>query len=411
MYRRLLVFLSLSALALAGCSSQQTGSQTTESSGADAAVQQSEQGQVASGEAGQTSESGALTTSAAGGACGEADCVSLLFTGDFLMHNMLWDQAEADAAAAGSSGLDFRPLISEQKPYLDRADLAVCQMETVVATEEGPFFGYPNFSVPPQILTAAADTGWDVCMTASNHSFDQGTEGLERTYRAVEAAGMGVTGTSLTEEEAEQPDIFTTANGAKVAVITGTYGLNGYVPEHSWQVDMLDPQAMIAKAARARAEGADLVIANMHAGDEYVHEPSAQQVEVAHALVDSGQFNLIVGQHAHAVQPIEHYKDTWIVYGMGNNLTELSPSYVANNEGIMVNPIFERGEDGTWQVRDLRWVSSTMVDSPSYRYCITSPSRPASDCVDEAYAQQSNARVQQIVESMGAAEAGARQWS
>ncbi|WP_237223795.1 CapA family protein [Rothia nasisuis] len=405
MRRSLLAFLSLSALALAGCSSQ-----TTESSGADAAVQQSGQGQVAPGEAGQTSESGTLTASAAGGACGEADCVSLLFTGDFLMHNMLWAQAEADAAAAGANGLDFRPLISEQKPYLDRADLAVCQMETVVAHEGGPFSGYPNFNVPPQILTAAADTGWDVCMTASNHSFDHGTEGLERTYRAVEAAGMGVTGTSLTEEEAEQPDIFTTANGARVAMITGTYGLNGNVPEHSWQVDMLDPQAMIAKATRAREEGADLVIANMHAGDEYVHEPSAQQVEVAHELVDSGQFDLIVGQHAHAVQPIEHYKDTWIVYGMGNNLTELSPSYLANNEGIMVNPIFERAADGRWQVRDLRWVSSTMVDSPSYRYCITSPSRPASDCVDEAYAQQSNARVQQIVESMGAAEAGARQW-
>ena len=406
MHRRLFAFLSLSALALAGCSSQ-----TTESSGADATSPQSEQGQVAPGEAGQTNESGALTASAAGGACGEADCVSLLFTGDFLMHNMLWGQAEADAAAAGATGLDFRPLISEQKPYLDRADLAVCQMETVVADADGPFSGYPNFNVPPQILTAAAETGWDVCMTASNHSYDQGTEGLERTYRAVEAAGMGVTGTSLTEEEAAQPDVFTTANGARVAIITGTYGLNGYVPEHPWQVDMLDSAAMIAKAARAREEGADLVIANMHAGDEYVHEPSAQQVEVAHALVDSGEFDLVVGQHAHAVQPIEYYKGTWIVYGMGNNLTELSPSYVANNEGIMVNPIFERGEDGTWQVRDFRWVSSTMVDNPAYRYCITSPSRPASDCVDEDYAQQSNARVQQIVESMGAAEAGARQWS
>ena len=406
MHRRLFAFLCLSALALAGCSSQ-----TTEGSGADAAVQQDGQGQVARAEAGQASESGTLTASAAGGACGEADCVSLLFAGDFLMHNMLWDQAEADAAAAGNTGLDFTPLISEQRPYLDRADLAVCQMETVVADADGPFSGYPNFNVPPQILTAAAETGWDVCMTASNHSYDQGTEGLERTYRAVEAAGMGVTGTSLTEEEAAQPDVFTTANGARVAIITGTYGLNGYVPEHPWQVDMLDSAAMIAKAARAREEGADLVIANMHAGDEYVHEPSAQQVEVAHALVDSGEFDLVVGQHAHAVQPIEYYKGTWIVYGMGNNLTELSPSYVANNEGIMVNPIFERGEDGTWQVRDFRWVSSTMVDTPAYRYCITLPSRPASDCVDEDYAQQSNARVQQIVESMGAAEAGARQWS
>ncbi|WP_237187603.1 CapA family protein [Rothia nasimurium] len=406
MSRKLLSLLALSTLALTACGQGASESQdvTAPASSSPAAGEKATQDQ-ASGQAGQ------LTASAAGGACGEGgDCVSLLFAGDFLMHNMLWAQAEADAVSLGKTGLDFGPLIAEQKPYLDRADLGVCQMETAVADPAGPYLGYPNFNVPPQILDAAAATGWDVCMTASNHSIDQKTAGLERTYRAVQAAGMGVTGTNLTEEEASQPDIFTTANGAKVAIITGTYGLNGNVPDYPWQVDMLDAEAMTAKAKAAREQGADLVIANMHAGDEYVHEPNAQQVETAHALVDSGQFDLIVGQHAHAVQPIEKYKGTWIIYGLGNNLTELSPTYVANNEGIMVNPIFTKGDDGTWAVHDLRWVSSTMVDTPGYRYCITSPIRPETDCVDEAYAEESNARVKKIVESMGAAEAGAREW-
>lgn len=410
MRRHLLSFLCLSALALAGCGAQEGNPQVPGQGGADATTQQGAQTQVTTDKGAQASRAGALTASAAGGACGENDCVSLLFTGDFLMHNMLWAQAKADAAAQGKDGMDFGPLMAEQKAYIERADLAVCQMETPVSAPDEQPSGYPAFNVPPQILTAAAEAGWDVCMTASNHSIDRGTAGLERTYRAVEAAGMGVTGTNLTEEEASQPDIFTTENGAKVAIITGTYGLNGNLPEADWQVDMLDTETMIAKATRARQQGADLVIANIHAGDEYVHEPNAQQVEVAHALVDSGEFDMIVGQHAHAVQPIENYQGTWIVYGMGNNLTELSPTYVANNEGIMVNPIFERDADGNWQVRDLRWVSSTIVDTPAYRYCVTSPSRPESNCLDEGYAQQSNARVQQIVESMGAAEAGARQW-
>lgn len=145
------------------------------------------------------------------------------------------------------------------------------------------------------------------------------------------------------------------------------------------------------------------------APDEYVHEPNAQQVETTHALVNSGEFDLIVGQHAHAVQPIEHHKGTWIIYGLGNNLTELSPGYVANNDGIMVNSTFERATDGSWQVRDLQWVSSTMVDSPAYRYCITSPGRPDTDCVSQDYAQESNARVKKIVESLGATEPGARE--
>lgn len=353
----------------------------------------------------------ATTTSAAGpGICGEGDCVSLLFTGDFLTHDHLWDQARKDATGKDGS-MDFRPLLQEQKPYLDRSDLAVCQMETPVAQEDGPYAEYPAFNVPPHILTAAADLGWDVCMTASNHSIDWGTKGLERTYHTIQEKGMGVTGTNLTEEEATQPDIFTSANGVKVAVITGTYGLNGNTPDHPWQVDMLDTATMISKAKKAKELGAEIVVANMHAGDEYIHQPNAQQIETAHALVDSGAFDIIVGQHAHAVQPIEKYKDTWIVYGMGNNITELSPTYEANNEGIMVNSVFKKDQDGSWYVHDLRWASSRIVANPDYRYCITSPSRPYTDCIDDKAAQESNARVQKIVESMGAAQDGARQWS
>lgn len=395
MPKKIYSLAAVTVLALAGCAG---ASQTSDTLG-----QQEPATQV---------NKTTIGPSNAGGACGEDDkeCVSLLFTGDFLMHNMLWAQAQQDAQAQGKNGLDFGPLIAEQKPYLDRTDLAVCQMETPVAPEEGPYLGYPAFSVPPQILAAASEAGWDACMTASNHSIDHGTEGLERTYKTIQQNGMGVTGTNLTQEESLEPDIFTSSNGAKVAIITGTYGLNGNIPDNSWQIDMLDTDTMIAKAKKAREQGADLVIANIHAGDEYVHEPNNQQVTTAHALVDSGEFDMIVGQHVHAVQPIEKYKGTWIVYGMGNNLTEISPTYVANNEGIMVNPIFKRKEDGTWYVQDLRWVSSAMIDTPQYRYCITSPIRPASDCIDDASAAASNARVQEIVESKGAAEDGARQW-
>ncbi|GAA4794683.1 CapA family protein [Rothia endophytica] len=140
-----------------------------------------------------------------------AAAVTLLLsgcTGDFLVHNLLWAQASADARLTGQELLDFEPMIASQKPYLEKSDLAVCQMETPVAVESGPYSGYPSFNVPPQILTVAANIGWDACMTASNHSIDQGTAGLERTYRAVEEAGMGVTGTNLSEDESQQPDIF-----------------------------------------------------------------------------------------------------------------------------------------------------------------------------------------------------------
>ena len=97
---------------------------------------------------------------------------------------------------------------------------------------------------------------------------------------------------------------------------------------------------MIAKAEKARALGADIVLAAIHAGDEYTSEPNARQQEVAHSLVDSGQFNLVYGHHTHSVLPIENYKGTWIVYGLGNGITELSPWYAVNNEGLLVRVQF-----------------------------------------------------------------------
>jgi poly-gamma-glutamate capsule biosynthesis protein CapA/YwtB (metallophosphatase superfamily) len=63
-------------------------------------------------------------------------------------------------------------MLRGQLPYLAAADLAVCHLETPLAPADGPFEGYPEFSVPPQILDALVSAGYDACTTASNHTMD-----------------------------------------------------------------------------------------------------------------------------------------------------------------------------------------------------------------------------------------------
>ena len=63
---------------------------------------------------------------------------TLVATGDVLLHQPLWDQARADAAAAGGAGHDFRPLLAGVAPHVAGADLAICHLETPVA-EPGPW--------------------------------------------------------------------------------------------------------------------------------------------------------------------------------------------------------------------------------------------------------------------------------
>jgi Bacterial capsule synthesis protein PGA_cap len=342
-----------------------------------------------------------------GPACAAVRCTSVLVTGDMLVHAQLWDQARADALATGAKGLDFGPLLAGQRKYIEKSDLAICHQETPVAGPTGPFSAYPSFNVPPQIVTAAQQVGYQACTTASNHTIDRGTAGLVRTLDALDAAGLQHTGSYRSEADSRGVLILQTA-AAKIAVIEGTYGLNGQAPEQAWQVDMLDPAAMIAKARQARALGADIVLGVMHAGDEYASAPNAEQRTVAHALVDSGQFTMIYGHHAHSVLPIEQYKGTWIVYGLGNGITELSPWYVLNNEGLLVRAQFSQDAAGTWTAADLAWAPSVIVRGP-YRWCSVAADAPQGPCAGAAADAATRLRTRTVVESMGAAAAGAHE--
>jgi poly-gamma-glutamate synthesis protein (capsule biosynthesis protein) len=324
-----------------------------------------------------------------------------------LVHTQLWQQARDDAAAAGKAGLDFGPLLEGQRRYIQHSDLAICHQETPVAGPEGPFAAYPSFNVPPQIIAASKAVGYQACTTASNHTIDRNTDGLLRTLDVLDAAGLKHTGSYRTQTESQGILILPT-KAAKIAIIEGTYGLNGQYPEYGWQVDMLDAPAMIAKAIKARALGADIVLGVMHAGDEYASEANAQQQEAAHALVDSGQFTMIYGHHTHSVLPIENYKGTWIVYGLGNGVTELSPWYVVNNEGLLVRAQFSQNAAGKWSASDLAWAPSVIVRDP-YRWCSVASDAPQGVCATPEADAATRLRTSTVVESMGAPAAGAHE--
>ncbi|WP_026549046.1 CapA family protein [Arthrobacter sp. Br18] len=340
--------------------------------------------------------------------CPTKRCFSVTVSGDLLVHPQLWDQAADDAAETGKGSLDFEPLLAAQRPYLENSDLGLCHLETPVAPPEGPFSGYPQFNVPPQIVTAAKEVGYQACTTASNHSIDASIEGLLRTLDTLDAAGLGHTGSYATEADAQRILMLETP-AARVAVIEATYGLNGLVPDQPWRVDMLDIPTMVAKAEAARAQGADVVIAALHAGDEYASMPNDQQVQTAHALADSGTIDFIYGHHTHSVLPIEKYADTWIVYGLGNGVTELSPTYDVNNEGLTVRAQFAQDDAGAWSVRDLAWVPSMIVRDP-YRWCSLAPDQPAGSCAAADVEDAARERTRSVVEAFGAAGEGAHQW-
>ncbi|MEU8119199.1 CapA family protein [Spirillospora sp. NPDC049024] len=288
-------------------------------------------------------------------------------TGDFLLHRILIDQAASDARGRKRGGYDFMPMLARLNPVISRADLGICHVETPLARRSGPFLGYPAFNSPPQIVDAIRGLGYDSCSTASNHSIDQGEPGVRRTLDALDKAGLRHAGTARSAAEAKQTNLLD-VKGVKVAHLSYTYGTNG-IPKPSgkpWLVnDGLDPARILADAARAKRSGADIVMISLHWGEEYQHEATPEQRRLAATLLRSRDVDLILGDHAHVVQPFERINGKWVVYGMGNQVANPVANIQATHEGLVALVTF------TWDARERRW-----KEKPSFVPTLVAPGPP-----------------------------------
>ncbi|MFI5589309.1 CapA family protein [Amycolatopsis sp. NPDC051758] len=286
---------------------------------------------------------------------------SVVATGDVLIHPALTEQAEAD----GGGKIDYRPLLAGVKPLISGADLGICHLETPLAPEGGPYSGYPSFSAPPEIADALKDTGYDTCSTSSNHTIDQGSEGVTRTLDKLDDIGVKHTGSARSAAEAGKPLILD-VHGVKVAQISYSFGFNGIkVPAGKpWLANQIDVDDVLAAAKKARQAGAQVVIASLHWGVEYQHDPTAEQRSQAKKILASDDVDLIVGHHAHVVQPFEQIGGKWVAYGLGNSIARHSDPRGDTEEGAAARFRFVRDGEG-WKVDKAEYVPTLIkLDAP-----------------------------------------------
>ncbi len=295
-------------------------------------------------------------------ATGSARSARLAFTGDTLPHSPLWRQAQANSGGGG--GYDFSPMFAEIAGLLTSADLAVCHLETPIAPDGEEFSTDPLYGVPPQIASAMAQAGYDRCSTASNHILDRYARGVDRTIDVLEYNGIAQSGSARNEVESV-PDVFE-VNGIRMSQLSYTYATNGIpLPAgEPWRTNLIDPARIIRDANLARDLGAEFVVASLHWGTEKVTEPNEQQLAVAAAVTASGAVDLIIGHHAHVVQPIAQVNGVWVAYGIGNILSNLpvNDSWpAASQDAVIVEVAVRVGSDGTVEV-DRPVVRPTWVD-------------------------------------------------
>ncbi len=274
--------------------------------------------------------------------------VTVLMTGDVLIHNGVWESAQALGAARGLDAPYFRPMFRSVKPAVSRADLAICHLETPVSEPDGPYEQYPLFAAPPQVIDGLEAAGFDACTTASNHAVDQGFTGLVRTAKALDRAGIAHTGTAVTRAASRRPLILEAA-GVRIGLLSATYSTNGMYVEHDWSVNLIDVPTLRRQARELREAGAEVVMVALHAGTEYDHEPNEQQREVVDALTASPDIDFVYGHHAHVVQPWAKVNGTWVAYGLGNFIAQQSTDRPSTYRGQAAEITFVERPDGSFR--------------------------------------------------------------
>lgn len=282
-----------------------------------------------------------------------------------LPHTQVDQQAKRD----GHGHYNFRPMLSAVRPLLSNVDLAICHQETPISDNDVGVSGYPSFNGPLELAAAEKWAGYAGCDTASNHTYDLGAGGVRATIETLDRFGLKHSGSYASAAAATRPTIYdvkVAGGDVRVGHLAYTYGLNGKVtPDAPWMVNLLEPVSRIWADARAlkRRDDVDIVVVSVHAGIEGRQAPSAYQQRIDAQIMRSADVDLVVGAHAHVVQPVKRLADgRWIIYGLGNFLAEqqihAGEPPIPNRDGVIV--------ESTFALRGGRYVITKMGFVPTF---------------------------------------------
>lgn len=263
--------------------------------------------------------------------------LTISFVGDLMCHS-----PQMDYARTGKDSFDFKPAFREVKNFLSSADLTIGNLETTIAGRENRYSGYPLFNSPDEYLDALKDAGFDILLTANNHSIDRGKKGVIRTIEKIQTLEMSSIGTFKSQKDRDSIRVFE-INGIKISLLAYTYGLNGnYIQKNErFLVNIIDTNVIKLDIENARRKNADVVLVYFHFGEEYQRKPNAYQKEIVKCAITSGA-DLIIGSHPHVIQPFEYFNSEKnnigvgiIAYSLGNFFSNQRWRY--SDSGVILN--------------------------------------------------------------------------
>ncbi len=310
---------------------------------------------------------------------------SISAQGDLLIHKPI-----ITMASEGGGKYDFSDIYKYLTDRLEEYDYSIANLETTLGGSDIPYRGYPSFNCPDEIAADSKAAGYDMLLTANNHSYDTSMSGVNRTLQQVREAGLTTLGTRLSEEEPRYSVV--DINGIQVGMVCYTVSLgqsesggprlnSGAVVKYPEQVNYffnheLDAfyQEIEGVYGDMMADGAEASMIFLHWGYEYKTTENETQREIAQKMCDLG-FDVIVGGHPHVVQPMDLLTSNEdpdhkavCIYSLGNAVSNQRREHMNlktghTEDGVFFTVEFEKYSDGAVYLADAdvipTWVKLT----------------------------------------------------
>lgn len=264
--------------------------------------------------------------------------LSFLFVGDVMQHG---GQIEAAYNKANDS-YDYKDCFKFVKPIIQQADISIANLEVTHAGK--PYKGYPQFSAPPQLSEGIVDAGFNVILTANNHSCDGGAKGIKGTLDVLDKLGVKHTGTFRNKKERDENyPLLVEKNGFRVAVLNYTFSTNGLSVAKPLIVNYIDSGVMQKDFAKAKQMQVDFIVCALHWGAEYQPLPNDYQKKWEKYCYELGA-DMVIGSHPHVLEPIQQKqvggRECLTVWSLGNFISNQRDRY--KNGGVMLRTFAEK---------------------------------------------------------------------
>ncbi|HZJ57283.1 MAG TPA: CapA family protein [Clostridia bacterium] len=244
------------------------------------------------------------------------------------------------------------------RDILGEDDFTIVNLEGPLTTSNDEQTKIHNHKGKPEYVDILREGSVEAVSLSNNHTFDYGISGYEDTVNALDQAGITWAGD-------DSYGLFE-AKGVKIGFVSVDEHYNGPLVE----------VRLKAGVEELRRQAADIAIACIHWGraeDENTSRVDDYQVELGKKCIDWG-YDLIIGNHPHALQGIDRYRGKYITYCLGNFCYGGNKNLKDGDSGIF-RQVFTL-VDGELQTDDnvqfIPCSSSSVADVNDYRPTIAS---------------------------------------